>query len=58
MKRSTSSDDTNVSNFVLSLDHEDEEQSSNIFFIEQASSTFLIVFTHASRNDLENANKF
>jgi hypothetical protein len=58
MKRSTSSDNTNVSNVVLSSNHENEEQSSNTSFAEQASSTFLAVFTHASRNDLENANKF
>jgi hypothetical protein len=58
MKRNTSSDDTNVSNVVLSSDHKNEEQSSSTSFAEQASNTFLIVFTHASRNDLENANKF
>jgi hypothetical protein len=34
MKRSTSSDDTNVSNVVLSSDHEDEEQSSSTSFAE------------------------
>jgi transposase len=58
MKRSTSSDDTNVSNVVLSSNHENEEQSSSTSFAKQASSIFLAVFTHASRNDLENANKF
>jgi hypothetical protein len=58
MKRSTSSDDTNVSNVVLSSDHKDEEQSSSTSFIKQASNIFLAVFTHASRNDLENVNKF
>jgi hypothetical protein len=58
MKRSTSSDDTNVSNVVLSSDHEDKEQSSSTSFAEQASNTLLAVFTHASRNDLKNANKF
>jgi hypothetical protein len=58
MKCSTSSDNTNVSNVVLLSNHEDEEQSSNTSFAEQASSTLLVVFTHVSRNDLENANKF
>jgi hypothetical protein len=58
MKRSTSSNDMNVLNVVLSSDHEDEEQSSSTSFAEQASNILLVVFTHASRNDLENANKF
>jgi hypothetical protein len=58
MKRSTSSDDTNVLNVVLSSNHKNKEQSSSTSFVERASSTFLVVFTHASRNDLENANKF
>jgi hypothetical protein len=58
MKRSASNDDTNVSNVVLSSNHKDEVQSSNTSFTEQASSILLAVFTHVSRNDLENANKF
>jgi hypothetical protein len=58
MKRNTSSDDTNISNVVLSSDHENEEQSSNISFTKKANNTFLIMFTHANRNDLKNANKF
>jgi hypothetical protein len=57
MKCNASSDDTNVSNVVLSSDHENEEQSSNTSFVEQASSTLLTVFTHVSRNDLENAKQ-
>jgi hypothetical protein len=58
MKCSTSSDDTNVSNIVLLSDHENEEQSNNTSFAKQASSILLVVFTHVSRNDLKNANKF
>jgi hypothetical protein len=34
MKYNASSDDTNVSNVVLSSNHENEEQSSNISFVE------------------------
>jgi hypothetical protein len=58
MKRNASSVDTNISNVVLSSDHEDEEQSSSTSFAKQANNTFLVMFTHISRNDLENANKF
>jgi hypothetical protein len=58
MKCNALSDDTNVSNVVLSSDHKDKEQSSNTSFAEQASSIFLIMFTHVSRNDLKNTNKF
>jgi hypothetical protein len=34
MKHNASSDDMNVSNVILSSNHEDEEQSSNISFAE------------------------